>query len=233
MPPIVINPSTNAALITVFTIEVIGTFVSALLQYLPAGCPATGIVAASALLGACLLLFPAIFMLKHFAGALGAFISRRLISEDPLSKLRTRRKFADQAWQLAIHLSMTALEAYVLFFDDGGEPWLRDYVSLWTPEPWLQENPKLSVHVLYLAQMAVWIVTCTSHCFFEERHKDYVLMAMHHIVTIALLWLSYSANYVRIGVVVLLLHDSSDIVVDLLKAPPLVQKAQTREWGWP
>merc|ERR1712087_791122 len=42
-------------------------------------------------------------------------------------------------------------------------------------------------------------------------------MYIHHLVTISLIWISYSANYVRIGIVVLLLHDSSDIVIDLLK----------------
>ena len=36
-------------------------------------------------------------------------------------------------------------------------------------------------------------------------------------MTIALLYLSYSYNYVRIGVIVLYLHDISDIIVDLLK----------------
>ena len=43
------------------------------------------------------------------------------------------------------------------------------------------------------------------------------MMYVHHVVTIALVWGSYSYNYVRIGTVVLYLHDLSDIMVDLLK----------------
>ena len=82
--------------------------------------------------------------------------------------------------------------------------------------PALQKN-KPSVHLLYLLQMAIWIGTCFSHRFVEERHKDYVMMYVHHVVTIALVWGSYSYNYVRIGTVVLYLHDLSDIMVDLLK----------------
>ena len=42
-------------------------------------------------------------------------------------------------------------------------------------------------------------------------------MYLHHLVTIALVGLSYTWGYVRIGACVLLLHDSSDIVIDLLK----------------
>ena len=32
------------------------------------------------------------------------------------------------------------------------------------------------MHLLYLLQMAIWIGTCFSHRFVEERHKDYVMM---------------------------------------------------------
>ena len=43
------------------------------------------------------------------------------------------------------------------------------------------------------------------------------MMYAHHVVTIALVALSYFNNYMRIGVVVLFIHDLSDIPVDLLK----------------
>ena len=85
------------------------------------------------------------------------------------------------------------------------------------PLPDYQLNTKLSLHVLYLVQLGIWIITCASHCFFEERSKDYVMMFIHHIVTIGLVAVSYFANYVRIGTVVLLLHDASDVWIDLLK----------------
>ena len=34
-----------------------------------------------------------------------------------------------------------------------------------------QVHEKTSIHLLYLVQMAVWVVTAISHRFFEERHK--------------------------------------------------------------
>ena len=39
-------------------------------------------------------------------------------------------------------------------------------------------------------------------------------MLAHHVVTIGLIWLSYTFNFVRIGVAILFVHDSSDIMVD-------------------
>jgi len=42
-------------------------------------------------------------------------------------------------------------------------------------------------------------------------------MYIHHLVTIALVAISYWQNFLRVGTVVLFLHDSSDIPIDLLK----------------
>jgi hypothetical protein len=64
---------------------------------------------------------------------------------------------------------------------------------------------------------AVWIYTCIVHRFFDERRKDYFVMYVHHIVTIMLVAASLSAGYLRIGLIVLYVHDVSDILVDLLK----------------
>ena len=64
-----------------------------------------------------------------------------------------------------------------------------------------------TLHALYLVQTAIWIATCFSHQFLEQRHKDYVMMYLHHLVTIALLLLSYSWGYLPIGAMVLLWRD--------------------------
>merc|ERR1712217_915272 len=70
---------------------------------------------------------------------------------------------------------------------------------------------------LYLIQMGIWIWTALSHRFLEARHKDYFIMYAHHIITLLLVAGSYHLEYNRIGVLVLLLHDASDIVIDLMK----------------
>ena len=76
---------------------------------------------------------------------------------------------------------------------------------------------RASVHALYLAQTSVYVATTVSHVFVEERHNDFLLMLSHHLVTLALIGLSYWFNVLRLGVLVMLLHDASDIVVDVLK----------------
>ena len=181
---------------------------------------------AVALVVACLLIFPLINIVKVTSAAVGRAFSRTMLARvgDPLSKQRTMHKFQDQMWQLFIHGSMTVFELYILFIEDGGV-WTKkeradvlnhEYASYWTPHPYSQAN-NASLHLFYLVQLAIWIDTCFSHCFIEERHKDYVMMYVHHLVTILLVWGSYSNNYMRVGVVVLFLHDFSDVFLDLLK----------------
>jgi hypothetical protein len=75
----------------------------------------------------------------------------------------------------------------------------------------------MSLKLFYLAQLGVWIYMAFSHRFIELRHKDYHVMFTHHVVTHALVLGSYMSGYLRIGVFVLLIHDVSDVPLDLLK----------------
>ena len=53
---------------------------------------------------------------------------------------------------------------------------------------------------------------------FIDRHlKDYIPTLTHHLVSIALLALSYYSGFIRIGTVILLLHDPADIVLQTAK----------------
>ena len=78
-----------------------------------------------------------------------------------------------------------------------------------------------SVNMVYKVQAAVWFVTAFRHRFYglDARNKDYVLMYVHHIVTLLLIVGSYANvwNCHRGGAYVLFLHDASDIVIDVLR----------------
>jgi len=211
-------PVTDAVLTALFGAEVLGALYSLSSGQIPYGCPLPPLQCAIALVVACVVIFPTISAVKVTSAWVGGGFSRTALAHvgDPLAKKKTMHKFQDQMWQLFIHVTMTAFETYILFYERGGVNWYQDYAAFWTPIPYSQENSP-SVHIFYLVQLAIWIDTCFSHRFIEERHKDYVMMYLHHIVTIMLVWGSYSFNYVRVGTVVLFVHDLSDIIVDLLK----------------
>jgi len=145
------------------------------------------------------------------------FVSGYLLANPPyshpLSKQRAFKKFVGSAWQFVIHFSMTICEIYIL----SSEEWLQ--------KPWscfydfLEFTPKQSLRLFFLLQCAIWICTGFSHRFNADAHmhKDYIPMYVHHLATIGLVAMAYTINASRIGIVVLIVHDASDIAIDLLK----------------
>ncbi|XP_076880195.1 ceramide synthase 4a isoform X2 [Brachyhypopomus gauderio] len=54
-------------------------------------------------------------------------------------------------------------------------------------------------------------------CWRGYPRQDFKEQIVHHIATIVLMGFSYSANYVRIGTLVILVHDSSDFLLESAK----------------
>ena len=71
--------------------------------------------------------------------------------------------------------------------------------------------------VSFAVFQSIWFVTAFCHRYVEEIHRDYYILWAHHLATIALIAGSFSFNYLRIGLLVLAIHDPSDINVDLVK----------------
>ena len=213
-PPIPLQVALDHLFTAIYAAEAAGVVGTLLWAAPPVGCTLSPAQLVAALAGGCagwVAVFQAVRAGSSWAGRL---LSRTLLAGDPLSKPVLRHKFQDQSWQLVAHASMSALEACILF--SAGTTWMRDYTSLWIPPPWEQPNGS-EVHALYGLQMSIWLVTCYFHRFVQERNKDYFTVYLHHLATIGLVWFSWWFNYVRIGTVVLFLHDVSDIFIDLLK----------------
>lgn len=103
------------------------------------------------------------------------------------------------------------------FYVVHDEPWLT------VPEtclPWNKPKKlpeKMSLNLLYIVQLAIWVVTCFCHRFVDKPNKDYYVMYIHHLVTIAIVLYSLSNGFMKYGLVIFLLHDVSDVFLDLVK----------------
>ena len=137
---------------------------------------------------------------------------RRPPFDRPLRSRKNMHKFKAQMWQLVVHTIFAVLEWRVLH----DEPWFEEGWRAAVPSPHVQTN-KPELRQLYLAQLAVWIYMGACQLYFLEKQKDYYVMMWHHVITLALVGLSFHHNYVRYGVMVLFVHDASDIFLDLMK----------------
>lgn len=69
----------------------------------------------------------------------------------------------------------------------------------------------------YVMQLTLWMWTGVSCMWFEERRKDYVEMMLHHVMTVLLVLNSLLHGELAFGMVVLAVHDMSDVVLDIMK----------------
>lgn len=82
---------------------------------------------------------------------------------------------------------------------------------------WVPNTPSDELKTVYLLQLGYHIAETILHIS-APRKSDYYEMILHHIATISLTAYSYVFNYLRIGVLIMFVHDISDIFVYICKS---------------
>lgn len=95
--------------------------------------------------------------------------------------------------------------------------WYRDpNDSFFVPDPRGRKSSREMVFI-YAFQLAIWTYSGIRHRFFEVRRNDYFMMFVHHIVTMILELMSFGYDYTAYGLLIMLIHESSDIFVEIVK----------------
>jgi len=150
------------------------------------------------------------------AGVLGpALVRWGCVDADPFAREKQVVRWQFQVWQLGVHLVFAVAGAALL----AKTTWLEAPDSAWTPQP----EPHMYLVLFMLSQLAVWTDTAIRHVLVDERRHDYTLMLLHHVVTLALVSLALFGGMMPAGLVVLFLHDTSDVCIDLLKMASLAR----------
>lgn len=55
--------------------------------------------------------------------------------------------------------------------------------------------------------------------------QDFNEQIVHHCATLVLLSFSWCVNYIRVGTLVMLIHDASDILLEVREITPLMSRA--------
>ncbi|XP_061775770.1 ceramide synthase 2-like isoform X2 [Nerophis ophidion] len=120
------------------------------------------------------------------------------------------RKFAEAAWRFFFYI--TAFIAGLVCLLDA--PWFWDLRECWRQYPVQPMQPELYwYYMLELGFYGSLLLRISA----DIKRKDFKEQVLHHLATIFLLSFSYCANYIRIGTLVMLLHDSSDILLESAK----------------
>lgn len=136
------------------------------------------------------------------------YFSRIKADATRASKLK---KFNEAGWRFSFYLFIW-LFGFIVLFDKS---WFRVSVhEVWRNYPF--ESPDNDIKYYYYLSLGHYIHLFFSQ-FFDVKRKDFWEMMIHHVVTILLIVFSYGANFVRVGSLVLLVHDGSDIFMELAK----------------
>uniref|UniRef100_A0A3Q2YWF1 Ceramide synthase 2-like n=1 Tax=Hippocampus comes TaxID=109280 RepID=A0A3Q2YWF1_HIPCM len=109
------------------------------------------------------------------------------------------KKFGEAAWRFFVYLT-----AFV-----GGLA--LSIMSLNLPQP------MQSRHFWYYMLELGFYGSLLLRISVDIKRKDFKEQVIHHLATVFLLSFSYCANYIRIGTLVMLLHDSADILLESAK----------------
>ena len=121
------------------------------------------------------------------------------------------RKLHENVWYSCWH----SLSFFVVLRVIWNENWFGKMLETWDPRWTYYSFPhpmEPEIASVYLLELAFW-VSCLLFMAVETLRKDVVEMFVHHVATIMLIGLSYLCGYHRIGLAIMAIHDSGDILL--------------------
>ena len=131
--------------------------------------------------------------------------------------------FSKQAWKFTWHAFCLILELIVLMPSDFWSSTLNPYIGtsvFWTD---VEELPSNGIRFLHLFQIGYYCMSLL-YMLAIDPPNDLLMMSVHHVVTLALLWMSYlPSGCWKIGSAVLFIHEVGDVTLTFTKSLHYVQ----------
>jgi len=139
-----------------------------------------------------------------------SWLRKRQKFHDFDSKPQTIDKFKESAWRFCFYLFIFLYGCTIL----KEKPWFEQVINCW--RGWPNQPLDDSIRWYYIFEGAFYVSLMVSQ-FSDVKRKDFYQMFLHHIVTLMLMFGSWSVNMVRVGSLVLCLHDAVDWILESCK----------------
>ncbi|XP_062609798.1 ceramide synthase 5-like isoform X2 [Saccostrea cucullata] len=128
------------------------------------------------------------------------------------------KRFTEASWRFFFYFSIFVYGVAVLW----DKPWFADSMKCWVGYP--QHHLSSGVFWYYMIEISFYWSLMFSQ-FMDVKRKDFWEMFTHHCATISLLTFSWCGNFVRVGTLVLCIHDAVDYWLEAAKMAKYI-KAQ-------
>ncbi|XP_077996628.1 ceramide synthase 1-like [Glandiceps talaboti] len=127
---------------------------------------------------------------------------------------KNEKKAPESSWKTVWYLC-SWLYTYDVLFN-------RDYKIFHNPgsvfEGWqLGMDVPFDIYLLYMYQLGFYVHSIYATVCMDTIRNDFLLMIVHHLVTIALIFFSYIVRCHKMGVLVLFCHDLTDVFLEAAK----------------
>ncbi|KAL3350596.1 hypothetical protein AABB24_023163 [Solanum stoloniferum] len=120
-------------------------------------------------------------------------------------------KCSESMWKFAYYATIEFCVLKVAYH----ESWFLDVKGYFSG--WPNQELTAGIKLIYMCQCGFYLYSIAALVVWETRRKDFAVMMSHHIVTVFLISSSYILSFFRIGIVILALHDASDVFLEAAK----------------
>ncbi|KAG9469923.1 hypothetical protein GDO78_019328 [Eleutherodactylus coqui] len=121
-----------------------------------------------------------------------------------------QKKFREASWRFIFYL-VAFIAGMAVLVD---KPWFHDLRYVWTDFP--KQSMLPSQYWYYMIELGFYW-SLLFRVAFDVKRKDFQEQIIHHVATIVLISFSWCANYIRVGTLVLAIHDASDFFLESAK----------------
>ncbi|XP_072321036.1 ceramide synthase 2 [Eucyclogobius newberryi] len=120
------------------------------------------------------------------------------------------RKFTEAFWRFFFYVFAFCGGILALY----DKEWFYDTKEIWRGFP--KQSMLDSQYWYYILEMSFY-GSLLLRVAFDIKRKDFREQIVHHCATLVLLSFSWCANYIRVGTLVMLVHDASDVLLESAK----------------